>query len=180
MRAVLHRTISLLLLVPSVAVGQQSPKHSALSIPDTVSMRCLLAPEEIRKSLPPRATVLEFTFGKPVITFDTAWPRQIAVIFDTIGGPLYMSDEVTHYNDRDKFRGSEAAMVAFPDSETTVGSMVVATVDSIALDLAAAMGNIEEAMASAKQLPPRPLVAEEFRKARALGSWLWERRCAGR
>jgi hypothetical protein len=104
MRIVSVLSFMTLLSVPQVSLAQSPPvSQVALSIPDAETMRCQPAPDELAKNFPPRATIPEFTFGQPVITFDTAWPRQIMVIFDTAGAPVYLQDDATKYNSRGMF-----------------------------------------------------------------------------
>lgn len=101
-------------------------------------------------------------------------PRSVVAMFDSTGRPLLIADEVSR-----PLGGKEHVVAIFPADGPVQGRHIRIAVDSTAMAAARAAGDLAQAQAAIQPPVSRELTADEGERARALGNWLWVRRCAG-
>jgi hypothetical protein len=174
-RALLLSVVALFMIV-SRGVGQTTdPTRSGglalLAIPEGQPIACHVPEMGSTDPRMPGATIREFRFGRPTAPI-ASWPREIIVLFDSVGHPLVLSDEVNQLP-----RGSEGVLAHLSPDGRVEGKSVQTPVDSAALLDAQARGDLNAALAAARPPVSRDLSPGEAAKVRALGAWLWEHRC---
>ena len=114
-------------------------------------------------------------FGDPSAALGE-WPRRISLASDSGGHPLALIDIVSHLPASGVY-----AMAQFSPNGDVSGWRQVVEMDSAAATAIAAGGNLAQlrsaVLSATSPGAVLPLDPAEQAKARALATWLWERRC---
>lgn len=158
-----------------------APGLRLLAIPEGHRMLCRVpgADEAIAPADQP-VVQREFQFDAPSTEgmppgFPVIAPRTIAVVFDSAGAPLVMSDEAQL-----PLAGGEQLLVIFTGNVGVQGRHVRVDVDSARFLAAQASGDLEAMQAALRPPASRDLTDDEVERVRALAAWLWPRRCPAR
>jgi len=172
-RVLLSSAVALIMMASEC--GGQTPDSSRsgalelLAIPEGQPIMCRVP--EVNSPRAAGAVIREFRFGS-VTPLVPSWPREITVLFDSVGRPRFVSDEVNHGP-----RGSQTIIAELrPDGQITGKSMLI-TVDSVAQADAMARGDLKAALATIRPPVSRDLLPSESARVRPLAIWLWEHRC---
>jgi hypothetical protein len=158
-------------VIPVSFVPVEDPL-SLLAIPADLPIMCREPPPDPAHPTPAGAVLREFRFGAVGPTVIAPWPREITVAFDSAGHIVILSDEVNL-----GIRGGQSAFAMWGKAGDSTGKVVVVAVDSAALTAATAKGDVAAAQAAVQPPVTRDLSSNEWVRARALGTWLWEGRC---
>jgi hypothetical protein len=172
-RVLLSSAVALIMIAPACGGQTPEPPRSGgldlLAIPSGELFTCYVP--EVNSPRAAGAVIREFRFGS-VTPLVPSWPREITVLFDSVGRPRFVSDEVSHGP-----RGSQTIIAELrPDGQITGKSMLI-TVDSVAQADAMARGDLKAALATIRPPVSRALLPSEAARVRPLAIWLWEHRC---
>lgn len=166
--------------MPRALSAQERPGLALLALPDGEAMGCLAVPPLPGTTRPPEFDAREFVFGAgiPVLPggpTPTSITRRVTVVYDTVQRRARAVSEW-----RDPGHNVRTSVMAWFDEagallqgEYRTGSFRVGGGTKREAD------GSTQTLVQGETTEARPLSSAEVTHARALGEWLWQRRCSG-
>jgi len=171
-------------LVPRATPAQTPSDTILLSLPPASGVTCEEDRGPFPAAVPPGARAFSFAVGTPAVQLRDATgrllaegppPRELGAVFDSIGRPIFLADQVALGNWR---QGTAIVMFAGQEASGFRMTMVTDSAAGMVLVFREGPGAASEAARQATRVESRePLDSLGVRRARALAQHLWERRC---
>lgn len=172
--------VALTCLLPATSGSQQSVQspdwRKVLALPVGTTFVCTLADSALTSGMPPQIIWRTFRVGEPWMELETTWPREITVAFDSTGKTIMLTDE-TRARTTKGYPAGDEMVIAVLAKDSVVAHRMETVVDTAALSAALDARDLEKSLTAAKPGVSRALGGDEVVQLRALGEFLWKRRC---